>query len=414
MDDQVLFSVDPHKASATVVVLDPVTRTPVETAKFPNTVEGYGQLRRFARRWSRRWWAVEGCHGAGRSLAQRLVSDGERVVDVPAKLAARIRVFSQGHGRKTDRHDAVSIGLAALDGVGLQEVRLDDEIVTLRLLCDRRAELVGLRTQAVCRLHRLLAELTPGGMQRELTATKASAVLVRLRPKDEPGRIRRQVALDHLGDVRALDRRINQGRRGGQRHDPVGDLRRRARDRGPDPGRGRRRRALRHQGPVRVLQRHGPDRRVLGRANPPSAVAIGKPPAEPRAPHGGGDPAALPRQRRAPLLRTEAPGGQDAEGSAEVLEATPLRRRLSAADDRQVGDNRTMRVTYDPGADAVYISLTEEPLSSGRDSVPAAAPPGVDAFVVLDWKGGRLVGIEILDARSKLHSDFLEQAQLIG
>ena len=45
-------------------------------------------------------------------------------------------------------------------------------------------------------------------MQRELTATKASAVLVRLRPKDEPGRIRRQVALDHLGDVRALDRRI--------------------------------------------------------------------------------------------------------------------------------------------------------------------------------------------------------------
>ena len=73
-----------------------------------------------------------------------------------------------------------------------------------------------------------------------------------------------------------------------------------------------------------------------------------------------------------------------------------------------------MRVTYDPSADAVYISLTEEPLSSGRDSVPAAAPPGVDAFVVLDWKDGRLVGIEILDARSKLHSDFLEQAQLIG
>jgi transposase len=67
-----------------------------------------------------------------------------------------------------------------------------------------------LRTQAVCRLHRLLAELIPGGMQRELTATKASAVLVRLRPQDQPGRIRRQVALDHLGDVRALDRRIKQ------------------------------------------------------------------------------------------------------------------------------------------------------------------------------------------------------------
>ena len=210
MDDQVVLSVDPHKASATVAVLDPETRTPIEVARFANTVEGYVQLRRFAHRWSRRWWAVEGCRGAGRSLAQRLVADGERVVDVPAKLAARVRVFSQGHGRKTDRHDAVSIGLAALDGVDLQDVQADDHTVSLRLLCDRRAELVALRTQAVCRLHRLLAELTPGGMQRELTATRASAVLVRLRPQDQPGRIRRQVAVDHLGDVRGLDRRIKQ------------------------------------------------------------------------------------------------------------------------------------------------------------------------------------------------------------
>jgi transposase len=162
----------------------------------------------FAGRWDRRHWAVEGCHGAGRSLAQRLVANGERVVDVPAKLAARVRVFSQGHGRKTDRDDAVSIGLAALDAVGLPAVGLDDTMVSLRLLSDRRQELVGLRTQAVCRLHRLLAELTPGGVRRERTASRAAAVLARLRPQDEPGRIRRQLAMDHLGDVRALDRRI--------------------------------------------------------------------------------------------------------------------------------------------------------------------------------------------------------------
>ena len=74
----------------------------------------------FARRWEQRRWAVEGCHGAGRSLAQRLVADGETVLDVPAKLAARVRVYSQGHGRKTDKDDAVSIGLAALDGTGVR------------------------------------------------------------------------------------------------------------------------------------------------------------------------------------------------------------------------------------------------------------------------------------------------------
>ena len=55
---------------------------------------------------------MERCHGAGRSLAQRLAADGEAVLDVPAKLAARVRVYSRGHGRKTGKNDAVSAGLA--------------------------------------------------------------------------------------------------------------------------------------------------------------------------------------------------------------------------------------------------------------------------------------------------------------
>jgi transposase len=130
------------------------------------------------------------------------------VLDVPAKLAARVRVYSRGHGRKTDKHDAVSIGLAALDGAGIAPVACDDVTVSLRLLCDRREELVAQRTQAVCRLHRLLAELTPGGMRRELTAGKAEALLARIRPSDDVARIRLQLAEDHLADIRALDARL--------------------------------------------------------------------------------------------------------------------------------------------------------------------------------------------------------------
>jgi transposase len=80
---------------------------------------------------------VEGCHGAGRPLAQRLVANGELVLGVPAKLAG-------------------------LDGTGVTAVAREDATVSLRLLCDPRGELGALRTQAVCRLHRLLAELTPG------------------------------------------------------------------------------------------------------------------------------------------------------------------------------------------------------------------------------------------------------------
>src|SRR6185437_6099357 len=69
-------------------------------------------------------------------------------------------------------------------------------------------ELSALRAQAVCRLHRLLAELTPGGMRRELTAGKAEALLARIRPADDVARIRLQLARDHLGDIRALDARL--------------------------------------------------------------------------------------------------------------------------------------------------------------------------------------------------------------
>jgi transposase len=208
VSDDVMIAVDPHKASNTAAVLDPVTKTLIGTARFANSDEGYGQLRGFARRWEDRRWAVEGCRGAGRSLAQRLAADGEVVLDVPAKLAARVRVYSQGHGRKTDRHDGVSIGLAALDGSGVAPVAPDDVLASLRLLCDRREELCALRTQAVCRLHRLLAELIPGGMRRELTAGKARALLDRIRPRDDVARIRLQLARDHLADIRALDARL--------------------------------------------------------------------------------------------------------------------------------------------------------------------------------------------------------------
>jgi transposase len=208
LNDDLMIAVDPHKASNTAAVLDPVTKTLIESARFPNNAGGYEELTAFAARWTQRRWAVEGCHGAGRSLAQRLAADGELVLDVPAKLAARVRVYSRGHGRKTDKHDAVSIGLAALDGAGILRVTCDDVTVSLRLLCDRREELAAQRTQAVCRLHRLLAELTPGGMRRELTANKAQALLARIRPADDVAAVRLHIARDHLADIRALDARL--------------------------------------------------------------------------------------------------------------------------------------------------------------------------------------------------------------
>jgi Transposase len=252
MNGDVVIAVDPHQAGNTAAVLDPVTKTVIEAARFASSQRGYERLTGFARRWEQRRWAVGGCRGAGRSLAQRLVADGGHVLDVPAKLAARVRVYSQGHGRKTGRDDAISIGLAALDGAGITQVTSDDALVSLRLLWDRREELGRLRTQAVCRLHRLLAGLAPGGMRGELCASRAEAVLVRLRPADEVGRIRLQLARDHLAGIKALDARMKAiggvigpgdrgpaGRRGGrvaEQHVRVGDPgRRRGRQPRRDP-----------------------------------------------------------------------------------------------------------------------------------------------------------------------------------
>jgi hypothetical protein len=56
-------------------------------------------MRTYVKAWPDRVWAVEGSNGAGRPLAQRLEA-GQQVVDVPAKLVARVRLFDTGHNRQ--------------------------------------------------------------------------------------------------------------------------------------------------------------------------------------------------------------------------------------------------------------------------------------------------------------------------
>ena len=73
-----------------------------------------------------------------------------------------------------------------------------------------------------------------------------------------------------------------------------------------------------------------------------------------------------------------------------------------------------MRITYDPAADAVYIHLTGHPLTPGRTTIQAPTPPGTGGFIALDWKDDRLVGIEILDASTRLHQDLLEEVEING
>jgi hypothetical protein len=59
--------------------------------RYDTSPSGYRAMLRAVRRWPERTWAIEGCQGIGRHLANWLVADGERVVDVPPKLFARTR-----------------------------------------------------------------------------------------------------------------------------------------------------------------------------------------------------------------------------------------------------------------------------------------------------------------------------------
>jgi transposase len=203
----VVLGVDPAKRSHAMAVLDEREQL-LAQLQVPNSNDGYREMLRLARRWPHRTWAVEGAGGVGAQLAQRLVADGETVVDVPPKLSTRARMFDRGHGRKTDPGDARTVAVVAIRTAGLTQVQPDGELVALRLLAERRRELVRTRTQTVNRLHQLLTELIPAGAAKNLTASKAKALLGTVRPRDVAGRTRRSLAVDLVDDVSGLDRKL--------------------------------------------------------------------------------------------------------------------------------------------------------------------------------------------------------------
>ena len=83
----------------------------------------------------------------GRPLAQRLLADGEHVVDAPGKLAARARALDTGHGRKTDAQDAHSVAVAAVGTKNLRVLVQDGELEAMHLPVERREELAAGRSR---------------------------------------------------------------------------------------------------------------------------------------------------------------------------------------------------------------------------------------------------------------------------
>jgi hypothetical protein len=121
----VMIGVDPHKASHTAVAVN-AAEQPLGQLRVRALVLQAERLLGWAQAWPERAWAVEGAGGLGHLLAQQLLSAGERVLDVPPKLAARVRLLATGNVNKNDPNDARSVAVAALRSAEVREARRDD------------------------------------------------------------------------------------------------------------------------------------------------------------------------------------------------------------------------------------------------------------------------------------------------
>jgi transposase len=209
---KVMIGVDPHKGSHTAVAIDD-GESELAQVKVRASHRQLDQLLEWAVPFATRTWAIESAGGLGYLLSHQLVAAGETVLDVPATLAARVRVLGTGRSNKNDPNDARSVAVAALRAPRLASVARADHAGVLRLLAKRNTDLGRARNRSACRLHALLAELVPGGIPKEINAASAERLLGGVTPASPVEVARHALALEHLDDLRRLDDQMRVSKR---------------------------------------------------------------------------------------------------------------------------------------------------------------------------------------------------------
>ena len=158
----VVVGADVHKRTHTFVGVDEAARE-LGHKTFPATTEGH----RAAVRWARKTfgaelrWAIEDCRHLSARLERDLLTDGQAVVRVPPKMMAEQRRIARTRG-KSDPVDAAAVARVALREPDLPVASHDDTSRELKLLVDRREDLVTMRTATINRLLWRVHELDPG------------------------------------------------------------------------------------------------------------------------------------------------------------------------------------------------------------------------------------------------------------
>lgn len=204
---QVIIGVDPHKASHTAIAISG-SEEELARKKVRATRAQVEQLLAWAEPFPTRVWAIEGADGMGYLLAQQLVATGERVLNVPATLAARTRLLGTGRTNKNDPNDALSVAVTALRTHDLRAVQAVGHGEVLRLLAKRNTDIGDHRTRLVCRMHALLLELAAGGIAKELNASDVDRFLAEVTPTTPAEQVRYELAVELLDDIRRLDAQL--------------------------------------------------------------------------------------------------------------------------------------------------------------------------------------------------------------
>lgn len=210
----VVVGSDVHKQTHTFVGVDEAARE-LGHKTFPATTAGH----QAAIRWARERfgtdvrWAVEDCRHLSARLERDLLAAGHVVVRVPPKMMAEQRRIARTRG-KSDPIDAAAVARAALREPNLPVASHDDASRQLRLLVDRREDLVKTRTATINRLLWRVHELDPAWAPKARSLDLAKhrrALQAHLESVSEAGVVGllAELARDELAEITALTTMIN-------------------------------------------------------------------------------------------------------------------------------------------------------------------------------------------------------------
>ena len=157
----VTIGVDAHKRTHTMVAVDHLGKALAEKT-VPAVPSGHAEALRWANGFGTPdvLWAVEDCRLYTRLLEQDLLAARQRVVRVPTIMMAHTRKSSRTWG-KSDPIDATAVARAALREPDLPVAFHDDVSWEMKLLLDRRRDLVDQRVAATNRLRQRLHLIDP-------------------------------------------------------------------------------------------------------------------------------------------------------------------------------------------------------------------------------------------------------------